>query len=102
MIVRSFEDGVELLAPAKLNLFLEVRGKRLDGYHDIESLMVTVDLFDTLTILDDPSGRITLDCDDPTLPNGPENLVVKAAMRLKATTNSVRGARITLKKSIPA
>jgi 4-diphosphocytidyl-2-C-methyl-D-erythritol kinase len=102
MIVRADKDGVELLAPAKLNLFLEVQGKRPDGYHELESLMVTVDLFDKLTITDDSSGRITLKCDDPTLPTGPENLVVKAAERLKAATGSVRGARIDLKKSIPA
>jgi 4-diphosphocytidyl-2-C-methyl-D-erythritol kinase len=102
MIVRTFEGGVEVLAPAKLNLFLEIQGKRPDGYHDLESLMVTVDLFDTLTFLDDPSGRITLRCDDPTLPTGTDNLVVKAANRLKATTGTDRGARIDLKKAIPA
>jgi 4-diphosphocytidyl-2-C-methyl-D-erythritol kinase len=102
MIVRPIEGGLEILAPAKLNLFLEIRGKRPDGYHDVESLMVTVDLFDTLTIADDPSGRITLRCNDPTLPTGPDNLVVKAAERLKAATGSGRGARIDLKKAIPA
>ena len=88
MIVRPFENGVEILAPAKLNLFLEITGKRADGYHDLESLMVTVDLHDTLTFHDDPSGQITLVCDDPSLPTGPENLVVKAAERLKAETRS--------------
>ncbi len=102
MIVRPIAGGVEVLAPAKLNLFLEVRARRPDGYHDIESLMVTVDLFDTLTLVDDPSGRVELRCDDPTLPTGPENLVVKAADRLKAATGSTRGARIDLKKAIPA
>ncbi len=102
MIVRPFENGVEILAPAKLNLFLEITGKRADGYHDLESLMVTVDLHDTLTFHDDPSGQITLVCDDPSLPTGPENLVVKAAERLKAETRSNRGSRIALKKVIPA
>jgi 4-diphosphocytidyl-2-C-methyl-D-erythritol kinase len=92
MIFRPLEDGVEILA----------LGKRADGYHDIESLMVTVDLHDTLTFFDDPSGRITLDCDDPSLPTGPANLVVKAAERLREATGSTRGARIELKKVIPA
>ena len=92
MIVRPAAGGVEVLAPAKLNLFLEVLGRRPDGYHEIESLMVTVDLFDTLTFVDDPSGRIELRCDDPTLPTGPENLVVKAADRLRAATGCARGA----------
>jgi 4-diphosphocytidyl-2-C-methyl-D-erythritol kinase len=101
MILRPIEGGVQVLAPAKLNLFLEVQGKRLDGYHDIESLMVTVDLFDTLTFSEDLSGRIDFRCDDPTLPTGPDNLVVKAAERLRAATGCDRGARITLSKAIP-
>ncbi len=42
MIVRSIAGAVEVLAPAKLNLFLEVLARRPDGYHEIESLMVTV------------------------------------------------------------
>jgi 4-diphosphocytidyl-2-C-methyl-D-erythritol kinase len=102
MIVRPTAGGVEVLAPAKLNLFLEVLGKRPDGYHEIESVMVAVDLYDTLTFADDPSGRITLRCDDPSLPTGPENLVVQAAERLKAATGCRRGATIGLQKVIPA
>jgi 4-diphosphocytidyl-2-C-methyl-D-erythritol kinase len=102
MIVRPIAGGVEALAPAKLNLFLEVLGKRLDGYHEIESVMVAVDLVDTLTFVDDPSGRITLRCDDPSLPTGPENLVVRAAERLKVATGCRQGAAIDLKKAIPA
>src|SRR5258708_30111470 len=102
MIVRPVAGGVEAIAPAKLNLFLEVLGKRADGYHEIESLMVAVDLYDTLTFLDEPSGRITLRCDDPSLPTGPENLVVRAAERLKVETGCRRGAMIDLHKAIPA
>jgi 4-diphosphocytidyl-2-C-methyl-D-erythritol kinase len=102
MIVRPGEGGIEVLAPAKLNLFLEILGRRPDGYHDLESLMVTVDLFDSLTMLDDPSGRITLRSDDPSLPTGPENLVVKAALALKAASGTDRGATIDLRKVIPA
>jgi 4-diphosphocytidyl-2-C-methyl-D-erythritol kinase len=103
MIVRRVAEGVvECLAPAKLNLFLEVLGKRPDGYHDIESLMVAVDLHDTLTFADEPSGRITLRCDDPTLPTGDENLVVRAARRLKEEAGVGRGAAIALRKAIPA
>ena len=59
MIVRDTKGGgVEVLAPAKLNLFLEILGKRSDGYHELESLMVAVDLFDTLDVRrTDPSGQ---------------------------------------------
>ena len=102
MIVREAAGGLEVLAPAKLNLFLEVLGKRPDGYHEVETLMVAVDLHDTLTFADDPSGRISLRCDDPTLPTGPENLVVRAAGRLKAAAGCPRGASIDLRKAIPA
>jgi 4-diphosphocytidyl-2-C-methyl-D-erythritol kinase len=102
MIVRPVAGGVEVLAPAKLNLFLEILGKRPDGYHEVETLMVAVDLHDTLTFAPDPSGRITLRCDDPTLPSGPENLVVRAAERLRAESGRPLGAAITLRKAIPA
>lgn len=102
MIVRTIEGGVEVLAPAKLNLFLEILGKRADGYHDLESLMVAVDLHDTLTFADDATGAISLTCDDPTLPTGLENLVVQAAMALKAASGTDRGASIHLHKAIPA
>ena len=102
MIVSRHAGGVRALAPAKLNLFLEILGRRPDGYHEIESLMVAVDLHDTLTFSDDPSGEITLTCDDTTLPTGRENLVVKAAERLKRASGCTRGAAIGLSKSIPA
>jgi 4-diphosphocytidyl-2-C-methyl-D-erythritol kinase len=102
MIVRPIAEGVEVLAPAKLNLFLEILGRRPDGYHEIESLMVAVDLHDTLHLAVDPSGAITLRCDDPTLPTGRENLVVRAAERLKAESGCPLGATIALSKAIPA
>jgi 4-diphosphocytidyl-2-C-methyl-D-erythritol kinase len=102
MIVRSIAGGVEVLAPAKLNLYLEVLKRRPDDYHDIESLMATVDLFDVLTVRDEPSGAIVLECDDPSLPTDGRNLVVKAAELLRASTGCTSGARIGLKKAIPA
>jgi 4-diphosphocytidyl-2-C-methyl-D-erythritol kinase len=101
MILRSIAGGVEILAPAKLNLFLEVIDRRSDGYHEIESLMVAVNLYDTLTFHDDPSGEIRLRCDDPALPVDGSNLVVMAAERLKARAHCRRGARIELEKTIP-
>jgi 4-diphosphocytidyl-2-C-methyl-D-erythritol kinase len=92
MIVRAIAGGVEVLAPAKLNLFLEVLARRPDGYHEIESLMVTVDLYDTLTVTELDSGAIVLECDDASLPTG----------RDKAATGCTRGTRISLTKVIPA
>jgi 4-diphosphocytidyl-2-C-methyl-D-erythritol kinase len=102
MIIRPIAGGVEVFAPAKLNLFLEVLARRPDGYHEIETVMVAVSLYDTLTILDDPSGEIRLRCNDPTLPVDANNLVIKAADRLKAATDGGGGARIELTKAIPA
>jgi 4-diphosphocytidyl-2-C-methyl-D-erythritol kinase len=102
MIVRSVAGGVEVLAPAKLNLFLEILGRRPDDYHEIESVMVAVDLYDRLSYSADATGAITLRCDDPALPSGPENLVVRAAERLRAVSQCPLGATIELRKSIPA
>lgn len=102
MIVRPIAGGVEALAPAKLNLFLEVPRRRPDGYHEVESLMVAVDLFDELTFRGDESGTIALECDDPALPVDGRNLVVKAAEALRSAAGVRAGARISLKKAIPA
>ena len=102
MIVRTLAEGLEVLAPAKLNLFLEILGRRPDGYHEVESLMVATDLHDALTFVDDPLGRVGLTCDDPGLSTGPDNLVVMAAERLRAEAGVARGARITLRKAIPS
>lgn len=101
MIVSESDGLARILAPAKLNLFLEILGRRPDGYHELETLMVAVDLYDTLTFADDPSGQIVLTCDDPGLPAGRDNLVVKAAELLKEASGCSRGASITLEKQIP-
>ena len=101
MKIRPLGEGVEILAPAKLNLFLEVHGRRSDGYHESETLMVAVDLYDRLTFENDPSGEIALRCDDPTLAVGDMNLVVQAAKRLRAEAGGLHGARIVLEKKIP-
>src|SRR5438132_11639998 len=93
--------ALALQAPAKVNLFLEVLGKRPDGYHDLETLMVAVDVTDTLEFWPDESGALTLTCDAPGLTTGPDNLVLRAADRLKRHANYPGGAAIHLAKSIP-
>ncbi len=102
MRMRSIAGGVEVLTPAKVNLFLEVRGRRSDGYHEIETVMVGIGLHDVLSIRDEPSGEIRLRCSDPALPDGADNLVVRAARRLREATGCERGASIDLTKAIPA
>jgi 4-diphosphocytidyl-2-C-methyl-D-erythritol kinase len=89
------------LAPAKVNLFLEVLGKRADSYHEVATLMVAIDLADELDFAPDESGELSLTCDEPDLSTGPENLVLKAASRLRTETGCTAGARIHLRKRIP-
>jgi 4-diphosphocytidyl-2-C-methyl-D-erythritol kinase len=112
MLCRSLTTGVIVSAPAKLNLFLKVLGKRVDGYHELETLMVSVSLYDTLLLSDDPDGRLQLFCRDgrprnrsdasqEPLPSGPDNLVFRTAQLLKTATGVSRGARIDLVKRIP-
>jgi 4-diphosphocytidyl-2-C-methyl-D-erythritol kinase len=124
MHVRSTDAGLEVLAPAKLNLFLEVLGKRSDGFHEIETLMVPIALYDTLVFADDSAGRIQLTCqqsdmtmgrdgpeDDPQrsgkaplaeqLPEGADNLVVRAVELVRRRLGITRGARMRLIKRIP-
>jgi 4-diphosphocytidyl-2-C-methyl-D-erythritol kinase len=87
-----------VLAPAKINLTLEVLGKRTDGYHDLASIMVAVDLADEITLTG--ADKVTLDCDVPGL-SGPDNLAYLAAERLRRETGTSAGVHITLKKNIP-
>jgi 4-diphosphocytidyl-2-C-methyl-D-erythritol kinase len=109
-------SAVEIVihAPAKLNLFFEVLGKREDGYHEIETLMCPIDCYDTLYFKEEPSGRLELECQwatmvggpegagFATIPCGPENLVMRAVELLRRRTGVDRGARLRLVKRIPA
>lgn len=93
--------GVEIRAPAKVNLFLEVLGKRPDGYHEIATLMAAVSLYDVLDFQHDASGQVHLTCNDPALDTGPSNLVCKAAAVLRQHTGTTLGAAVRLTKRIP-
>ncbi|MBV9126360.1 MAG: 4-(cytidine 5'-diphospho)-2-C-methyl-D-erythritol kinase [Planctomycetes bacterium] len=88
-------------APAKVNLYLEILGKRPDGFHELATLMVAVSLYDTLEFKEDVSGAITLGCTHPHLSTGGDNLVCRAAHLLRERTGCRRGARIQLVKRIP-
>ena len=100
--IHTGPDAVVVAAPAKLNLFLEVLRKRPDGYHDLESLMIAVDLFDTLEVRSAAAGAIALTCDPPGLSASTDNLVIKAAMLLRDRAKRPElGAEIRLTKRIP-
>lgn len=87
-------------APAKLNLFLAVTGRRTDGFHDLVSLVVTLDFGDTLRV--EPAARMELSCDDPSVPADGTNLVLKAAEAFTKASGWKGGARFTLEKRVPA
>ena len=89
-------------APAKINLHLEVLGLRPDGFHELAMVMQTLDLVDTLTMRPTADGRIDLHCDAPDLPTDADNLIVRAAERLRSHVGLPElGARIALSKRIP-
>lgn len=85
---------------AKINLFLEVLGKRPDGYHEIETVMQKVSLHDTLTFTRIPEG-IEVECDNPEIPCDPSNIVWKAVALMEHNFPGHFGIRITIKKRIP-
>jgi 4-diphosphocytidyl-2-C-methyl-D-erythritol kinase len=93
------------LAPAKLNLFLHITGRRADGYHDLETLFQLVDLCDELTISTRADGRIVRDPppDDPVLAElpGSEDLTIRAARLLQQESGTQQGAAIHVRKRIP-
>ena len=86
---------------AKINLFLEILGKREDGFHAVRTLMLPISLADTLTIEDLPSPCIEIECSDSTLPTDGGNLIRRAAELLQQRHAPTRGARIHVQKNIP-
>jgi len=91
---------MQLLAPAKVNLSLQILRRREDGWHEIDTLMTSISLCDELTIEAGPTG-FSFFSDDPALPAGEENLVVRAARAFFAATREEPCVRIELRKKIP-
>ena len=90
-------------APGKLNLTLDVLGKRPDGYHDLEMVMISVSLRDSLTLELGTGEPWSVTCDRPGIPAGPENLCWKAARAYcDAAGIDPDGLRIRVEKHIPA
>ena len=89
------------LAPAKINLFLHVLGKRADGYHDLASVMQQISFCDELEFKTCPEG-IFLSCPDSDLPTNEDNLIYRAAQAIFAYAGYQGGVEITLYKKIPS
>lgn len=89
-----------LPAPAKLNLFLHITGRRPDGYHNLQTLFQLLDVGDELHFSSNQTGAVTFTCSDPSI-EGPDNLVVKAAHLLKPLASPAAGVSIFLDKKTP-
>lgn len=87
-------------APAKLNLFLHITGRRTDGYHLLQSVFMLIDWCDTLNFETRLHGKLSRE--DLTTPLPDDDLVLKAARALQTATGSALGAHISIAKSIPA
>jgi 4-diphosphocytidyl-2-C-methyl-D-erythritol kinase len=102
LLLNKLQD-MQLSAPAKINLSFQVMGRRPDGFHEIETVMAPISLSDVLTI--EPSAEngseVNFSCNDPSLPFGDDNLVVRAARRFLETTGVSGGVTIALDKKIP-
>ena len=87
---------------AKINLSLRILGRRADGYHELQSLVVFAAIADGIEAL--PAAELTLDIEGPfaaTLSGDPDNLVLRAARGLRGLCGVGEGARITLEKNLP-
>ncbi|MGI9283545.1 MAG: 4-(cytidine 5'-diphospho)-2-C-methyl-D-erythritol kinase [Endozoicomonas sp.] len=91
-------SALVLPAPAKLNLFLHIVGRREDGYHQLQTVFQFLDFGDELTFKQ--HDQLLLECDLPELVND-DNLILKAARLLQTHSGCVKGARIKLVKRLP-
>jgi 4-diphosphocytidyl-2-C-methyl-D-erythritol kinase len=90
----------DLPAPAKLNLFLHITGRRADGYHLLQSVFMLIDWCDTLHVERRSDGQLTRE--DLTTPLPPDDLVLRAAKALQAFSGTTQGAHIGVAKQVPA
>ncbi|MCE9584069.1 MAG: 4-(cytidine 5'-diphospho)-2-C-methyl-D-erythritol kinase [Planctomycetes bacterium] len=100
MLLTGDSRGVTVRATSKLNLFLEITGKRADGYHELESVFHEIDLGDNLTF--EPAPALSLEVRGDGAPAGEDNIVMKAARLVASEIKTSAGARIILEKRVPS
>ncbi len=94
--------SIRVFAPAKINLVLRILDRRTDGYHNLWSLMQTVQVQDEITLaLTGAHSGVTLRCDEPSLKTDDSNLVTRAAVVVMEQSGRTGGLDITLAKRIP-
>ncbi len=96
---------IRVQCPAKINLFLEITGRRKDGYHHLASLMGKINLYDVLELSVGHDGEAALDIERENggvpLSTGPDNLVLRAVAAFREEFGVARGVRVKLIKRIP-
>ena len=94
-----------LIAPAKINLYLEIIGNRLDGYHELAMILQSVELADRIHISANDTDAIVIKCDHPQVPQDSTNLAYKAAQLMQTefpdAFANYGGFKITIDKHIP-
>jgi len=91
---------IKLLSPAKINLILNVKGRRPDGYHDLDMVMAKISICDEVSLSLKPEG-ISLSCDNSDVPSGSENIAWRAARALIEAKKLETGVHIHIEKNIP-
>lgn len=96
------EDTVTLLAAAKINLSLDILGKREDGYHLMQMVMQSVSLYDTIVVTTGYTPGITLTCQQPGVPSDARNIAWKAAQLFYQSIGKTPSLHIAITKQIPS
>lgn len=94
-------NSIELKSRAKINLSIDVTGKREDGYHLVEMIMQTIDLYDIIKIKEIDIDEININSNSSDIPLNENNIVYKAARILKNQFNIKNGVEIFIEKNIP-
>lgn len=94
-------NSIKLKSRAKINLSIDVLGKRLDGYHLVEMIMQTIDLFDRIKIFSLEEDKIIIESNSKDIPLDSKNIVYKAADLIKNHCNIRKGIKIYIEKNIP-
>lgn len=94
-------NEITISMPAKINISINVKNKLANGYHSVEMIMQTIDLFDVITV-EKTKSNISICCNNSNLPNDQRNIAWKAAELFFTKCPCKGGAKITLNKNIPA